>query len=257
VKPLTLVVALPLMLAAGVAAHAVCAGALKAVLWSWSPLASGEPEAATYERRVYHTADPAMTQVMAVALASGLLVWLALVLPKGGRWCVLAGFAALAAAVALDLKRWERVAASASHLWFQRGFGTKVHQLPIEGIHDVAVEEIETGGFTLRHGRHNQLVRLAVRTEDRRIVALPKTDARRGLDPVEAMANHVRLRLEQLGRRQSLQASSEEASRAAREAATEAPREDDLKVALKRLRQQAAAPDLPRAVPLKAKRPAR
>ena len=35
----------------------VLARAVKAVLWSWSPLATGEPEAATYERRVYHTAD--------------------------------------------------------------------------------------------------------------------------------------------------------------------------------------------------------
>ena len=54
VKSLTVVLALPFVVGGTVAAHALLARVLKAVLWSWSPLSDREPEAATYERRVYH-----------------------------------------------------------------------------------------------------------------------------------------------------------------------------------------------------------
>ena len=40
------------------------------------PLASGEPEACGYERRVYHTAAPQMLGVVGAALAAGLVAWM-------------------------------------------------------------------------------------------------------------------------------------------------------------------------------------
>src|SRR5687767_5497313 len=76
VKVFQLLLALPFMLALGLVAHALLARGVKAVLWSWAPLASGEPEAATYERRVYHTADMPMTQVVVAAAAAGFPWWL-------------------------------------------------------------------------------------------------------------------------------------------------------------------------------------
>jgi hypothetical protein len=195
VKLYQLVLALPFMLAFGLACHAAISRGVKAVLWAWSPLASGEPEAATYERRVYHTADIAMLQVVVAAAASGLPWWLALA-TGSGLWAW-AGVLAIGAVVAFDVLRWERVAVSAQNLWFQRGFRGKVHQVVLENIRDLSVEEAPTGGFTLRHGRHNRLVRLQVRMKDKRVIALPKTDASAGTEAVEAVANHLRMRLQQ------------------------------------------------------------
>jgi len=187
------------MMALGVAGHALLARGVKAVLWSWSPLASGEPEAASYQRQVYHTADPATLQVMAAAVGAGLLLWLGVA--TGYSLFGWLGVLAIPGAVALDVRCWERVAVSAHHLWFQRGWGSTVHQVVLENIRDVSVEEFDAQGFTLRHGRHNRLVRLSVRMHDKRLVALPKTDAHSGLDAVETVANMLRQRLHQMRER--------------------------------------------------------
>jgi hypothetical protein len=247
VKILTLILALPFLLALAAAAHALIDRAVKAILWASSPLATGEPEAFTYERRVYHTADPQMTQIVAIAFGAGALFWLGLA--TGWGWFHGLGVLALAAAVALDLLHWERVASSANHLWFQRGFGSTVHQILIENIRDVTVQETEVGGFTLRHGTHNRLARLLVRMADKRVVALPKTDAYQGLDDVEGVANHLRLRLQQLADRQALQRSESEATAAAQAAANDPAKADaEIRRELRRLRKDALAPDVPPAV---------
>ena len=246
VKILFLVLALPFLLALGAAAHSLLDRAVKAVLWVCSPLATGEPEAATYERRVYHTADPKMTQIVAVALGSGLLVWLGAA--TGWSWLYGIGVLTLFAAVGLDIWRWERVSASANHLWFQRGFGGTVHQVEIENIRDLSVEEFDVGGLTLRRGKHNRIARLQVRMNDKRVIALPKTDAETGLDDVEAVANHLRLRLLQREDREALRRSSSLGSKAA-SAAGAAPssgKDAELRHALRLLRKNALGPDLPR-----------
>lgn len=238
-----LLLALPFLVAIAIASHALLARAVKAVLWSWAPLATGEPEAATYERRVYHTADTPMLKVLAAAAGAGLLMWLGLALGWKIFWW--AGVLGIAGAVALDVLLWERVAVSAHNLWFQRGFRNKVHQVDLENIRDVSVDQNETGGFTLRYGRRNNLVRLSVRMNDKRVVALPKTDAHAGLKGVEAVAEFLRMRLQQIRDR---------ALSRGRPAAHELPpagalsstpptgaQEEDLRRALARLRAQAAA----------------
>jgi len=200
VKWFQLILALPFMAALGLAGHALLARGVKAVLWSWSPLASGEPETASYQRQVYHTDEPAMLQIVGAAAAAGVLMWLAL----ATGWSLFAWLGALAVplVVALDVMRWERVAVSAHHLWFQRGWGSTVHQVVLDNIRDCSVEESDGQGFTLRHGRHNRLVRLSVRMHDKRVVALPKTDAHSGLDAVETVANMLRQRLHQMRERE-------------------------------------------------------
>ncbi len=211
------------MLAFGIAGHALLSRAVKTVLWAWSPLATGEPEAATYERRVYHTADRRMTQLMAAAAGAGAVFWLAF----ATGWlllCALA-FVALGAVVLLDVLRWERVAVSAHNLWFQRGYRSTVHQVALENIRDLGVDESEARGFTLRHGRRSRVVRLTVRMKDKRLVALPKTDARGGSESVEAVAN--------AGRRAAQPRASSSPSLA--------EQEDELRRALAHLRHKAAS----------------
>ena len=247
VKILSLLLALPFAVALAVAAHALASRMVKAVLWAWSPLAIGEPEAFSYERRVYHTADAAMLQIVGLAAAAGLAAWAGLVLDTA--WAALVAAPLFIGALVIDVMRWERVAASASALWFQRGFFGKVHQIDAENIRDITVEETETGGFTLRHGFHNRLARLKVRMSDKRVAALPKTDAARGLDGLEAVANHMRLRMEHLRQRRAMKMSSQEASAAAA-AAAQAPKsdDDDLRRTLRQLRRGALAPTVPPAV---------
>jgi len=238
VKIVQLGLLLPFLLAFGIAGHASLSRMVKAVLWSWSPLATGEPEAAVYERRVYHTADRPMLEVVGLAAASGFVLWIGVVSGWLVLWAV--AFAMFGASLVLDLVRWERVAVSASNLWFQRGYRGRVHQVALENIRDVAVEESEGSGFTIRRGRDNRLVRLTVRMKDKRVVALPKTDAADGVEAVEGVANQLRLRLQQLRDRHG-------GSRGLRPAATGASSEavalqdDELRRALLRLRQHAAA----------------
>ncbi|HEV7913913.1 MAG TPA: hypothetical protein VGP22_09105, partial [Albitalea sp.] len=231
-KTFQLALLLPFLLAFGVAGHALLSRVVKAVLWAWSPLATGEPEAATYERRVYHTADRPMTEIMALAAGAGLLLWLALLFDIGLLWA--AAVLLLAGAVALDVLRWERVAISAHNLWFQRGFRSTVHQVALENIRDVAVDDIEARGFTLRHGTRNRLARLSVRMADKRVVALPKTDADGGLEAVEKVANHLRMRLQQLHDRKASRHAAADTATAGE------PADDELKRALRRLRKGAA-----------------
>jgi len=75
------------------------------VLWAWAPLASGEPEAAAYERRVYHTAEPPMMQIAGAAALAGLPWWIGMARGGGGAWWLL-GLLAVAAVVAWDVLRW-------------------------------------------------------------------------------------------------------------------------------------------------------
>ena len=140
------------------------------------PLASGELEVGGYERRVYGTADRAMLEVVALVLAAGLVMWVGLTWSWG--WVGFLGFLLLLGGVGLDLARWERVTMSASYVWFQRGFGRKVHQVDIENIHDVTVSEMDAPGFTLRHLNRNRVCRLNMRMKDKRVVALPQTDGK-------------------------------------------------------------------------------
>jgi hypothetical protein len=236
VKYVQLVLLLPFLVAIGVAGHAALSRAVKAVLWSWSPLATGEPEAATYERRVYHKADRPMLEIVGLAASSGLLAWFAWASDWVALWaaaCLMFG-----AALVVDVLRWERVAVSAQNLWFQRGYRNRVHQVALENIRDVSVEEIEGRGFTLRHGRDGRLVRLTVRMKDKRVVVLPKTDAAGGVEAVEEVANQLRMRLAQARKGDGKHAQRPVAAGANAEAL--AAQEDELRRALIRLRQHAA-----------------
>ena len=133
-----------------------------------------------------------MLQVVIAVLASGLLVWIGAVM--GWHWLMGLGVAAWFGALALDLLRWERVAVSASNLWFQRGLRERVHQIAYENIRDVHVEEKEAGGFACATAATTRVCRLQVRMKDKRIVAPPKTDAFSGLGDVEEVANQLRQR---------------------------------------------------------------
>ena len=86
---------------------------------------------------------------------------------------------------------------------------------------------------------------------DKRLVALPKTDAHSGLGDVEEVANQLRTRLRQLEDRESLK-RSEAQGEAAAKAAAEQPSTgaDELQRALRKLRRNALAPDVPKAVKL-------
>ena len=190
VDTLTLVLTLPMAVGAALGTHVLASRAVKAVLWSTSPLSGGEPQAYSYERNVYRTAETGAMQIVALALATGLLVWVAGA--SGSGWLWLLAALAWVATLGLDLLRWERVAVSANNLWFQRGLGQTVHQVAFENIRDVAVEERDVQGLTLRHGNRNRVCRLQVRMNDKRVVALPKTDAHTGLDAVEEVANVAR-----------------------------------------------------------------
>jgi hypothetical protein len=240
VKAYQLVIALPFTLAFGVAGHAVLSRGVKAVLWAWAPLASGEPEAARYERSVLHTADMPMMQLVAGAAGVGLLAWLGMATGWGLFW--LASVAALIALTVIDVLRWERVAVSGYNLWFQRGFRGKVHQVVLDNIRDAHVEEHEARGFTLRHGTHNRLVRLQVRMSDKRLIALPKTDAYSGQDDVEAVANFLEMRLEQMRERDPARRPKLDDLPPPSALAGPAPAEVDLQRALARLRKNAVKP---------------
>lgn len=244
---MTAVLALPFLLAIAVAGHILLSRGAKALASAAYPLATGEPEFAGYERRVYGTADRAMLEVVALVLASGVVMWIGMTWKLS--WVGVLGFLMLLGAVALDMARWERVTVSASYVWFQRGFGHKVHQVAIENIRDVSVVEVDAPGYTLRHFNRNRTCRLNMRMNDKRVVALPKTDAHSEVEAVESLANHIRSRQQLGGDREAVKRSADEGSAAAARAAQEpASMDRELMRELRRLRKQAQSPDLPPAV---------
>lgn len=235
------------MLAIAVAGHVLLSRGAKALSSAVWPLATGEPEVSGYERRVYGTADRAMLEVVGVVLASGVVMWVGMGWGMG--WVTFLGFLVLLGALGLDLYRWERVTVSANYVWFQRGLGHKVHQVAIENIRDVMVSEMDAPGYTLRHLNRNRVCRLNMRMKDKRVVALPKTDAYNELEAVEALANHIRTRQQLADDRDAVKRSSDHGSEAAAEAARQPSSVDrEMMRELKRLRQQAQSPTLPPAV---------
>ncbi|MBX3604368.1 MAG: hypothetical protein KF788_03820 [Piscinibacter sp.] len=246
---LTATLTLPMSLAGAMAGHVLAGRAVKAVLWSVSPLAEGEPQSFTYERDTFRTAEPGAMQVVGAAAAAGLLFWIAGLAHSW--WLAALALLGWLAALGFDLLTWQRVAVSANNLWFQRGLGQTVHQVAFENIRDVAVEERDERYFTLRRGTRNRVCRLQVRMKDKRVVALPKTDAHTGLTEVEEVANQLRQRLRHLEDRESIRRSQVKGSEAAQAAAEQAPSGDaDLRRALRKLRRNALTPDVPKAVKL-------
>jgi hypothetical protein len=233
---------LPVLIALALALHAALAAAVKGVMSASRPLTGSEPTTATYERRVHSTADPAMLQVVGAAAAAGLVAWLGVVVDSGWFW--LLGLLVLGGAVALDLLRWERVATSPVALYVQRGLAGEPRRIRFEDVLDLRIEESDSRVFTLRGGLNNQVARLWLRLPDQKALALPLTDADRGLDGVEAVANQIRSRKAQMDSRHDMARAEAEAERAAREAALAGPSADaEQRLALQRLRQKALAPD--------------
>jgi hypothetical protein len=178
-------------------AHAALSWSTKALLWLWSPLARDEVEEKVYQRAVYRTADPALRPVIGMAAAAGLAWGLGLVWQSGfSSWLMFSGVMAVMAALVMDLQRWDRVAVTASFVWFQRGFGNTVHRVSLNNVIEVLVQEKDEPCITLRRWRKSRSARLAIRTADKRLVSLPKTDAFSGLESIEIMANFLRHRLQ-------------------------------------------------------------
>jgi hypothetical protein len=165
------------MMALGLGLHAVVAMAIKGMLRRFKPLANTEPEIAGYDRSVYHSSDPVMLTVVAIAALGGVGLWYGGYAVSESGWY--AGGALVWLAVAVDLWFWQRVTVSAEYVWFKRGLRGRVHQVHIENVRDAHVEEEEAGGLSLR-GTRNTTVRLKLRMRDRHVAALPKTDARGG-----------------------------------------------------------------------------
>ncbi|MEQ1805333.1 MAG: hypothetical protein ABL900_08145 [Burkholderiaceae bacterium] len=229
---------LPLLIGAAIGAHLLISLAAKWLVGVTSPLATGEEEAVRYQRSVYGTAERETLEIVILVLVSGLLMWLGATFAPS--WVGAVGAGLVVAAVVLDMMRWERAAASANFVWFQRGLKRKVHQIAIENIRDVAVHEEEVEGFTVLHGKNNRICRVHLKMQDKHIVALPRTDAPRGLDGVEALANHVRARLLLLGERKSIERAERDSDLAPLAAEpTLTPEERAMRHELKRLRRKA------------------
>jgi hypothetical protein len=239
---------LPLLIGAALLAHVLLSRAAKwlaAIVW---PLATGEEEGVRYQRGVYGTAGRDTLEIVILVLVSGALMWLGATWAPS--WVGAVGAGLVAAAVVLDMMRWERATASANFVWFQRGLKRKVHQIAIENIRDVAVHEEDATGFTLLHGKANRICRVHLKMKDKHVMALPRTDSPRGLDGVEALANHVRARLQLLGERASIERAERDSDMAPLAAEpTLTPEERAMRHELKRLRRKArdaAAPDVER-----------
>jgi hypothetical protein len=229
-----------LMLLAAVAAHVLFARAAKWVANIVAPLASGEEEAVRYQRSVYGTADRGARDIVALVLVAGALMGSGATFAPS--WLGAVGAGLVVAAVVLDMMRWERASASANFVWFQRGYKRKLHQVAIENIRDVGVQEDEAPGFTLLHGTRNRICRVLLKLHDKTIVSLPRTDTASGLDDVEALANHVRARLQLLTERKGIERAQQDSDLAPLAAEPMlSPEERALRQELKRVRRQARA----------------
>lgn len=177
-----------------IALHVLASRGAKAVVSAAEPLGQGSAEGAGYGRSLYGTPGRASHEVVGIVLAAGALFGVAAVSGWSLVWFL--GLLAVGGAVALELRRWERVAAGPAGVWFQRGMRQRVHHVRLDDIRDLSVQEEDIPGFSWRHGKRNRMCRLNLRLANGKVVALPKTDAWADLDAVEAVANQVRSRQE-------------------------------------------------------------
>jgi hypothetical protein len=242
---------IPAFVALGLGLHALGARAAKAVVAAAQPLASGEPEIAGYDRRVHFTGEREPLAVVAVAALGGAVMGVGAGSATGWGWVL--GLAGVAAAVALDLLWWQRVAVSGESVWVQRGLRGEVQQVAIENVREVEVTEATAPLPSPRQGRSAQIASLRLHLRDGTQLDLPATDAASGLDAVEEAANRIRARQVHLGSRDALGRAEADATRnAAQAAAVSDPRslQAQEREALRRLRQKALAADVPKAVKL-------
>ncbi len=250
-QPLSFVDGLQLAFMAGLALalHVLVGRCAKGVAVQLSPLVRGESAIGGYARQVYGTPLPAVADVAALVLASGVLGGLGL---RGQPGAMALGAALWLAAIALDLRRWERVAVSPNFVWFQRGLGRTTHQVAIENLRDVAVVHHTVRGASLRHlhrlGQPQPVCRLTLRMKNKRVVALPKTDGRADRAAVEHVARLIRDRLAPAAQPAATSCMPPADTSFAPPIVAQASAQDrDLRRALRRLRRQAAcaAPTVP------------
>jgi hypothetical protein len=201
VSVLLIVLALPVCLGLALLAHAGLSAAAKGMLSAAQPLADGEPPLAEAAPATLWTADVGALPLWLAVAASGLLLWLALVVGSG--WLGLVALAAMVATTVLDLRRWPRVVVSASAVWRQAGWREPVQRWPLARIADVRVQEADGHGWSLRGPWPGPVAALWLRDTDRDPVLLLVSDAAKGLDAVEAVANQIRLRLAARSRAES------------------------------------------------------
>jgi hypothetical protein len=152
---------------------------------------------------VYHTADRPMLEIVGLAAGAGLVLWW----PSATGWaaCGPLAFVLLGVAVAVDVLRWERVAVSAHNLWFQRGYRSRVHQVALENIRDVRSRRAKATASPCATAATT--ARAAARAHEgqaRRRLAQDRRAS--GVDAVEAVANHLRMRLAQMRDREPARA---------------------------------------------------
>lgn len=217
---------LPLCLGLALLIHLGLASLVRGVIASFEPLARDEAPIAEAARANLWTADARDHRLWWLLLCTGLVLWLSLSVSAG---LLLLAPLLLGAGVFVDLQHWTRVVVSPSAVWRQDGWRQPVERWPMGRIVDLRVEEADGRGWSLRGPWAGPLAALWLRDADADAVLLLVTDAARGHEGLETVANQIRLRLAE-GARQAAQGAAwthatalAEASLAAAQMAAERP----------------------------------
>ena len=167
----------------------------QAVWLAYEPLCGEHTDSVVYHRSLWTPGQRDLSGAAAALVASGLLLAAAWQWPSG-----LLATAALAlwlAALAWDLWRWERVAASVKFVSWRRGWRHSARRVAVSDLKEVNVVERSHAWPGLPAWAQPSTCYVALSLRDGKLVKLPRTGALfGGARRVEALANFVRLQID-------------------------------------------------------------
>lgn len=187
-------IGIPVAIAAAAALEQLAAGGLRALLLARQPLTGDLPDSRTYHRQLLTPHEPQMLTLGALLCGAGL----AFALGIAGGWSWLLGAALLwIAALAWDMRCWERAAASVKFVAWRRGWQRSARRLAVTEINEVHVVEKAGGWSWLPQFVRPTACYVALVRHDGSAVKLPRTGtAFGGLARVENFASFVRMQID-------------------------------------------------------------
>jgi len=189
-------IGIPVAIAAAAALEQLAAAGLRALLLARTPLTADLPDSRAYHRQLLTPHEPQMLSLGALLVGAGLAFALGVAGGWGWGWVLLAALLWIAA-LAWDMRHWERAAASVKFVAWRRGWKRSARRLAISEVNEVHVVEKVGGWNWMPQFLRPTACYVALVRHDGSVVKLPRTGTwLGGLARVENFASFVRMQVD-------------------------------------------------------------
>lgn len=181
-------------IAAAVALERAVQQGLRAAWLAHEPLSGEHTDSVVYHRSLWTPGEADLLGVAGLLALSGALAAASLFGGTGSLWLALPAWLA---ALALDLARWQRVAASVKFVSWRRGWRRSARRIAVSDLREVSVVERSAFGSRWPALARPRVGYVALLLRNGKAVKLPRNGALFGGDTeVERLANFVRLQMD-------------------------------------------------------------